>query len=411
MSENKNKNQLIFIFLTVFIYLLGFGIIIPITPILSRDLGATATEAGLLMSVYSLMQFLFSPFWGKLSDRWGRRPILLFCMICEGFCYLLFAFARNLEMLFIARAMAGFFGASISTASAYISDITPAHERSKGMAIIGVAFGLGFVFGPAIGGGLSIWGKMISPEPFFDTTFTSIWVSVICFLNFIFGYKFLKESLSGTPPERSKESRLKIIWRKLKVQTLGPLMFVYFLLSLAMASMEATLVWFMGEKFGWGLQQVSFGFAYIGLMLVFTQGFLVRRLLPKIGERHVLPIGITLFIVGMTGIAFSTNITFMAMTMTALAIGNGLTNPSVLGSISLVSSKDDQGLIMGITQSFSSLGRILGPALGGLIYSTLALTAPFIAAGFAGILALFIVLCIFKNIPMSGKQGSTENGG
>ncbi len=394
---------MIFIFLTVFIYLLGFGIIIPITPILSRDLGATAAEAGLLMSVYSLMQFIFSPFWGKLSDRIGRRPILLFCMLCEGFCYLIFAFARNLEVLFIARGLAGFFGASISTASAYISDITPAHERSKGMAVIGVAFGLGFVFGPAIGGLLSIWGQSISPEKFFDTTFTSIWVSVICFANFLFGYFFLKESLTSAPPQRPSESRFKIIWKKLRIPTLGPLMLIYFLLSVSMASMEATLVWFMAETFGWGLQQVSFGFAYIGVILVLTQGFLVRKFLPKVGERYMLPAGIILFIAGMTGIAFSSTIFLMALTMTALAIGNGLTNPSTLGSISLVSPKEDQGMILGITQSFSSLGRILGPALGGYIYYKIAISAPFLVAGALGLLALVIVIFIFRRIPMSAK--------
>jgi MFS family permease len=405
LSENKNKSQLVFIFLTVFIYLLGFGIIIPITPILSRDLGATATQAGFLMASYSLMQFLFSPFWGRLSDRNGRRPVLLFCMMCEGICYLLFAFARSLEMLFVARALAGFFGASISTASAYISDVTPAHERSKGMAIIGVAFGLGFVFGPAIGGVLSLWGSHISSAPYFNTTFTASWVSVICFFNFIFGYKFLKESLTHTPPPRSRENRLKVIWSKLRIKTLGPLMTTYFLLSLAMSSMEATLVWFMGEKFNWGLEQVSFGFAYIGLMLVFTQGFLVRRFLPKIGERHMLPIGISLFILGMVGIAFMPTIPLMGLTMTFLAVGNGLTNPSTLGSISLVAPKEDQGSILGLTQSFSSLGRILGPVLGGIIYKE-SISGPFLVSGLLGMSALIIILIIFKNIPMSGKKES-----
>ena len=277
LSEKQTGSQKLFIFLTVFIYLLGFGIIIPITPILSRELGASATEAGLLMSCYSLMQFLFSPFWGRLSDRLGRRPILLFCILGEGFSYILFAYARSMETLFAARILAGFFGASISTASAYISDITPPNERSKGMALIGVAFGLGFVFGPALGGLLSLWGKHISPEAFFDSTFTALWVSGICFANFIFGWKFLTESLKEKAPPRAKISRFKLIADKLKAHTLGPLMVVYFLTSLAMSSMEATLVWFMGEKFHWGLQQVSFGFAYIGVMLVLTQGFIVRK--------------------------------------------------------------------------------------------------------------------------------------
>ena len=406
LSEKQAGSQKLFIFLTVFIYLLGFGIIIPITPILSREFGATAMEAGLLMSSYSLMQFLFSPFWGRLSDRLGRRPILLFCILGEGFSYILFAYARNMETLFIARILAGFFGASISTASAYISDITPKNERSKGMALIGVAFGLGFVFGPALGGLLSLWGKHISPEPFFDSTFVALWVSGICFANFIFGWKFLTESLKDKAPPREKISRIKMIFDKLSAVTIGPLMVVYFLTSLAMSSMEATLIWFMGEKFHWGLQEVSFGFAYIGVMLVLTQGFIVRRMIPKVGERQTLLVGLVLFFIGMTGIAFAPSIAMMGVTMTFLAVGNGLMNPSTLGSISLIGRSDEQGVILGITQSLSSLGRILGPALGGLIYSSVAISAPFIFSGGMALLGAFIVIKIYKDIPISGKRVS-----
>ena len=404
MSENNKKSQKLFIFLTVFIYLLGFGIIIPITPILSRELGATATQAGLLMSCYSLMQFLFSPFWGRLSDRLGRRPILLFCILGEGFSYILFAYSRSLETLLAARILAGFFGASISTASAYISDITPTHERSKGMALIGVAFGLGFVFGPAIGGVLSIWGKQISPEAFFSTTFTALWVAGICFANFIFGWKFLTESLVEKALPRKKSSRLEMIAAKIRTPTLGPLMAVYFLTSISMSSMEATLVYFMGEKFNWGLREVSFGFAYIGVMLVLTQGFIVRRLIPKVGERQTLLTGLIFFLIGMTGIGLAPSIPMMAVTMTFLAIGNGLTNPSTLGSISLISGADEQGMILGVTQSLSSLGRILGPFIGGLIYSSIAITAPFYFSGLMGVLGLGIVFIVYKNIPISGKR-------
>jgi DHA1 family tetracycline resistance protein-like MFS transporter len=404
LSEKKNKSQLVFIFLTVFIYLLGFGIIIPITPFLSRELGATATEAGLLMSSYSLMQFLFSPFWGRLSDRIGRRPVLLFCIVCEGLTYILFAYARSMHMLFAARILAGFFGASISTASAYISDITPPNERSKGMALIGVAFGLGFVFGPALGGGLSVWGHHISSRPFFDTTFTALWVAGICFANWLFGMKYLKESLTITPPPRPRVSRLKMIAERLKMKTVGPLVIVYFMVSLSMSSMESTLVWFMGEKFNWGVKDVSFGFAYIGVMLVLTQGFIVRRMLPRVGERYTMITGLVLFIAGMSGIALAPNIPLMAVTMTFLAVGNGLLNPSTLGSISLVSRQDEQGVIMGITQSLSSLGRILGPVLGGYVYAHLAITAPFLASGTVGLFALAILFMIYSQIPTSGKK-------
>lgn len=405
MTATSNKSQLAIIFFTVFLYLVGFGVVIPIIPILSRDFGASSLQTGLLLSVYSLMQFLFSPFWGRLSDRMGRRPILLFCLFGEGLAYIIFALARTLEWLFIARFLAGFFGASLSTASAYISDITPRHERSKGMALIGAAFGLGFVFGPALGGALAVWGHHISPEPHFDTSFSGYWVAALCFANFLFGMKYLTESLNEKSESAEKKKRLSVMWQYLSSKTVGPLMLVFLLSSLAMSSMEATLILFMGEKFNWDVKQVSFGFAYIGVIIVFTQGFLVRRLLPKWGERKVLRLGLAFFTIGLTGIALVNSIPLMAVMMTFLSLGNGLSNPSILGSISLLTDAKEQGATMGVTQSMASLGRIVGPALGGALYGYIAITAPFLASGTLAFVGLAIVLMIYKFIPEYGRVG------
>lgn len=402
-SISNKKAQLTVIFLTVFIYLVGFGIIIPILPILSRDFGASALQTGLLLSVYSLMQFIFSPFWGRLSDRLGRRPILMFCLLGEGFAYALFAYARNLELLFVARILAGFFGASISTASAYISDITPAHERSKGMALIGAAFGLGFVVGPALGGLLSIWGKHISDAPHFDTSFAALCVSVICFVSFIFAIRFLKESLQHKNTTKQHKKRFLLLWHYFSQKTVGSLMVIFMLASLAMSSMEATLVLFMGEKFQWEIKQVSFGFAYIGVVIVFTQGFLVRRLLPLWGERKVLRLGLLCLAIGLGSIAIAPNVYWMAVAMTFLSVGNGLTNPAALGSISLLVESTEQGAAMGVTQSMSSLGRIIGPALGGALYTGVAVTAPFWTSGAMAFLGLSILLVIYMQVPNKGQ--------
>ncbi len=401
----SNKSRLAVIFFTVFLYLVGFGVVIPIIPILSRDFGATALETGLLLSVYSLMQFLFSPFWGQLSDKWGRRPILLFCLVGEGLSYIVFAWARSLEMLFVARLLAGFFGASLSTASAYISDITPKHERSKGMALIGAAFGLGFVFGPAIGGLLAVWGHNISSAPHFDTSFSAYWVSGLCFAIFLFGLRFLTESLNEKSESAAKKKRFSLMWHYLSGKTVGPLLNVFFLSSLAMSCMEATLILFMGEKYHWSVKDVSFGFAYIGVIIIFTQGFLVRRLLPKWGERKVLRLGLILFAVGLTGIALAPNLAFMTLTMTLLSVGNGLTNPSIMGSISILAETKEQGAAMGVTQSMASLGRILGPALGGFIYGAVTIQSPFFVSGALAFAALGIVFAIYKSIPDHAKAG------
>lgn len=404
MTTTSNKSQLAIIFFTVFLYLVGFGVVIPIIPLLSRNFGATAFQTGLLLSVYSAMQFLFSPFWGRLSDRLGRRPILLFCLLCEGLSYLLFAWARTLEWLFVARILAGFFGASLSTASAYISDITPKHERSKGMALIGAAFGLGFVVGPALGGGLAVWGHHINQAPHFDTSFAFLWVAGLCLVNFLFGLKYLKESLSEKSESAEKKKRLSVMWHYLNTKTVGALMTVFLLSSLAMSGMEATLILFMGEKFHWDVKQVSFGFAYIGIIIVFTQGFLVRRLLPKWGERKVMRLGILLLALGITGIAIAPNIGLMAVTMTLLSLGNGLTNPATLGSISVLTDAKEQGVAMGVTQSMASLGRILGPAIGGALYGSLAITAPFWTSGALAFIGFVIVVINYKLIPEHAKK-------
>ncbi len=396
------------IFFTVFLYLLGFGIIIPILPLLSKSFGATAVQTGLLMSIYSFMQFFFAPFWGRLSDKKGRRPILIYCLLGEGLAYILFAYARSWEMLMVARGLAGFFAASISTASAYISDITAKEDRTKGMAIIGMAFGLGFVVGPALGGLLASVGKNISQSPHFDTTFTLLFVAALCLSTFIFAYLFLKESLKkNTAPTahlQEKRHRLATLLHYSKKSHIGPLVIVFGLLSIAMSAMESTLVLHVDEKFNWGIQQVSYGFAYIGMIMIFTQGLLVRKLIPALGENRVLLVGISLFVLGLFGIGFSPSIPFLALSMTLFAIGNGLTNPSILGSISLLSPAEDQGVTLGVTQSFASLGRILGPLLGGFVFQSFFSSAPFLMAGLLGLIGLFLILTNYKYIPNSGKK-------
>jgi len=401
MSEQK-KSQLTVIFFTVFIYLVGFGVIIPITPLLGKQFGASATQVGLLMSIYSFMQFLFSPFWGKISDRVGRRPILLFCLLGEGCSYLLFAAARSLEWLFLARALAGFFGASLSTASAYISDVTPPNERSKGMALIGAAFGLGFIVGPALGGGLTWWGQHLSSEEHFGTSFALVSVAGICFLIFLFAVRYLKESLQKSSELHAKDlGRIRQILHYFRQPLVGQLMWVFFINSLAFSMMEATLILLMADRFGWGIREVSFGFAYIGVMSTINQGFIVRRLLPKIGERKVLVIGLSCLAVSLAAIAAASNVWTMAIVMTILSFGYSFTNPSTLGSISLLAPKTEQGAVLGTTQGLAALGRILGPAYGGFVYGQVHMDSPFLSGSLLALLALIIVLSLYQRLPQS----------
>lgn len=393
--------------MTVFIYLLGFGVLIPILPLLGRDFGATPVQIGLLMSIYSLMQFLFAPFWGRLSDRIGRRKIILFCLLGEGLASLMFAYSRSYEGLFVARMLAGFFGASLSTASAAISDVTPKNQRSKGMALIGAAFGLGFVFGPALGGLLALWSRNFSEAPYFESTFAMTGVAVLCFANFLFGLKFFKETRQPEGPSQHRGDRWKVLKEHFLTPALGSLMSVYFLASFAMSAMEANLVLDVGARFGWGLREMSFGFVYIGVMMVFTQGFLVRRLLPRWGERRVLRAGLVTFAMGMTLLAFAPTLTWIAVAMTLLALGSGLTNPATLGSISLLTPESDQGVAMGSAQSLASLGRILGPAIGGALFEFVHRSSPFLAGGLLLLTAFVMILKMGERIPDHAKtEGS-----
>ncbi len=401
---NRQKSQLAIIFFTVFLYLVGFGVVIPITPMLAKNFGGSGFQVGLLLSIYSLMQFLFAPFWGRLSDRHGRRPILLFCLLGECLSYIAFALAKNLEMLFLARMFAGFFGASISTASAYISDITPKEERSKGMALIGVAFGLGFLVGPALGGGLAYWGSLISSAPSFDTSFAAYWVSALCLANFLFGLKFLKESLTEKAPHQEQRKRIAQLTHFLRQGILGRLIGVFFLSSLAMSMMEATLVLFVGDRFHWTVREVSFGFAYIGFVTVLSQGFLVRRLLPRVGEKKMLFCGLTMMGIALAMIPFCPTIPILAVSQTLLALGVSFTNPSTMGSISLLADPKEQGAVMGTTQGTASLGRIIGPAVGGWLYQNSTIGTPFVTAGFLAFMGLLVVVLNFSKLPNSARR-------
>jgi len=407
-SENAKipssaRSSQIVLFLTVFLYLLGFGIMIPLIPHLGRDMGATSTQAGFLMATYSLMQFLFAPFWGKLSDQMGRRKIILLCLAMEVVAYIGFAWARSIEMLFVMRALTGFFGASLSTANAAMADVTAKNERSKGMALIGAAFGLGFVFGPAIGGGLSLLSENFSTEPFFRTTFVSLCVSGLFLMTFVFAYFRFPETLSAENRNTHSKGKMTVLFEKLKDAKLRPLIITFFLLTFSMASMEATLVYFMADRFTWTLRETSFGFAFIGIILVITQGFLVRKLLPKLGEKKILLYFVPVFIIGMAIIAPAQNITLMAISMTLISLGIGHANPSLTGAISLLSSDQEQGSSLGVTQSLSSLGRILGPAIGGILYSFHP-GSPFWMATGLGLMAWLMIWTNRKLLPEKAKE-------
>ncbi len=403
-SMSRDKAPLIVIFMTVFIDLVGFGIILPLSPYLARKFSATPFEIGLLMSVYSLLQFFFSPWWGGLSDRIGRRPVILISLAGSSASYLLFAFADSLPMLFVARGFAGLFGGNISAAHAYIADITTPENRTKGMGLLGAAFGLGFVFGPLIGGVLSVVGNNFGSEPPFGMSFSALGASLICAVNFLVATRVLKESL---PPElrgkHVRKKRFEHLTSQIKRPVVGSLIWVFFLSGLAMAQMEAMLFPFMHDRFDWDVHQASYGFAYVGVLMVITQGYFIRKWMPRFGEPKLLFAGLFMFAVSLFGIPFSNSIAVMAVMMTLLALGNGLMRPPNMGMISLLTPPDQQGVALGVTNSLSSLGRIIGPLLGGWLYGS-SQGAPFFSASALVVFALIVIGMQFSKLPKSGKN-------
>lgn len=398
----KDKRLLI-IFLTVFIDLVGFGIIIPMNPFLAEAYGATPLQVGLLMSVYSLAQFIFSPVWGQMSDRYGRRPIILVSLLGAAVAHTAFGFATTFNGLIVARLVAGIFGGNISAAMAYIADITTEKDRSKGMGMIGAAFGLGFVCGPLLGVAFGIVGRQLGDQPPFGGSFPAIVAGAICFFNFLSALKFLPESRVTFSASEEKRFRFRKIEKALTTPVLGGLVMLVFLSTFAMAQIEAMLFLYMQNNYGWSDKQTGLGFAYIGVIMVFTQGYLIRKLMPKFGEPKMLLAGIVFTVTAYAMMAAFSNLWLVALAVTFLGFGTGFVNPSLNGGISLVSGVDEQGNNLGVSQSLSSLARILGPPVGGALYQQQGPAMPFVFAAAVTMFSLILAAQLRAKIPARGK--------
>jgi MFS transporter, DHA1 family, tetracycline resistance protein len=362
-------SPLVIIFVTVFIDLLGFGIIIPLLPFYAESFGASAFAIGLLGTSFSLMQFLFSPIWGRWSDRIGRKPIILVGLLGSCLSYVTMALAGSLALLFVARIIGGIAGANIPTAQAYIADITTPENRAKGMGMVGAAFGLGFIFGPAIGGVLS----RVSPA-------TPMWcAAALCLGNFIAAWFLLPESRRANASTRTL-GRMEAFRHAMRQPTLLLVLALYFLVTMAFSGFEATFALFTEAKFGYTAASIGFLFAFIGLILSLIQGVLVGRAVKRVGERRLIPIAIVLISIGIGLIPFVWNVPTLLGALALLAIGMGFNNPSLSSLVSKLSHEDDQGGILGLASSIASLGRVVGPAWGGYLYDAYGMTTPYLSA-------------------------------
>lgn len=379
-------SPLVVIFITVFIDLLGFGIIIPLLPFYAQSFGASAFEIGLLGTSFSLMQFLFSPVWGRWSDKVGRKPIILVGLLGSCLSYVMLAVATSLPMLFIARIVGGIAGANIPTAQAYIADVTTPENRAKGMGMVGAAFGLGFIFGPALGGVLS----RISPE-------TPMWcAAALCGANLVAAWFLLPESRVVTSTTRTL-GRLEAFRHAMKKPTLVILLAIYFIVIMAFSGFEATFALFSEARFGYTAASIGFLFTFIGVVLAVVQGVLVGRVVKRVGERRLIPFAITSIAVSIGMLPFVWNVPGLLVALALLAVGMGFNSPSITSMVSRLSDADDQGGILGLASSLASLGRVAGPAWGGYLYDQFGMTTPYLTASALLFIAFVVALTGLKD--------------
>ena len=377
-------SPLVIIFVTVFVDLLGFGIIIPLLPFYAESFGASALAIGLLGTSFSLMQFLFSPIWGRWSDRIGRKPIILVGLLGSCLSYVTLALANTLALLFIARIVGGIAGANIPTAQAYIADITTPENRARGMGLVGAAFGLGFIFGPALGGLLS----RFSPE-------TPMWcAAALCFANFVAAWFLLPESRVVSVATKTL-GRMEAFRQAMGKPAILLVLSLYFLVTMAFSAFEATFALFTEARFGFTAASIGFLFAFIGVIIAVIQGVLIGRVVKRVGERKVIPVAIAAIAISIGMLPFVWSVPTLLVALGLLAMGMGFNNPSLSSMVSKLSHEDDQGGILGLASSVASLGRVVGPAWGGYMYDAFGMTTPYLSAAglmFVAFLVSFIGL-------------------
>jgi multidrug resistance protein len=397
----KKKSPLLSIFLVVFLDLVGFGIVIPILPYYAKSYGATALQMGFLMTCYSGMQFLFAPFWGSLSDRFGRRPILLITILGSALSSLFLGLSQTLTQLYLARIFAGFCGANISTASAYIADSTTEENRTKGMGIIGAGFGLGFIFGPAIGGIFSQFGMNI---PMFIASGLSL-------LNLLLSFFHLKESLTSVEL-RSKNRVRRFDLGTIKESFGNPKtqlsILVFFLSTIAMTQMEVSFAYFMLQKHGINAQGAGWFLAFLGLIMAFVQGGGAGKLSKILGEPPLILIGLFTMACSLFLFGSSESMRFVWLSLFFLAFGNGLLSPSLSSLASKGALEHRRGATLGVYQSAGSLARIIGPPTAGWLFDHWGMSFPFYIAAEVSILAYFLFYFrgkkLFANSPVGSLQ-------
>jgi len=387
----KNKPALSLIFLTVFIDLLGFGILIPILPTFAtKVLHVDEMAIGIAIAIYSLVQFFFNPIFGELSDKHGRKPMIVISLFINAIGYVIFAFTSSFLLLIISRIVAGVGGSSIGVAQAYIADITTKENRSKGMGLIGAAFGLGFVFGPLIGGLLSKYGYMV-------TGFASGGFSILAF---VLTLLLLPESLK----QKNKQIRKRKLFdvnsfkKVFSKPSLAILVVLFFILTFSVANIYGTFALLGYKVYGFTDLQNGYMYGIIGLMSAIVQGGLLSYISKYVNDKKLIIFGSLFMIVGLGLMPYGGSFFWLAIIVTVLSFGTGTLQPTLLSMISKVTSESEQGVTLGINQSLSAFARMLGPLWGGFAFEFLGYQFPFLTGALFTLLILLISIFYLPKI-------------
>lgn len=374
------------VFTTVLIDLIGFGIVLPILPLWAEDFGASPVEIGVITASYAVMQLIFAPVLGRLSDRHGRRPVILLSLVGTVVAFLMIGFAQGLLIIFIARVLQGIAGASYAAAQAYVADVTTPLERAHGMGMIGAAFGLGFLLGPAIG---ALFAAIDPRAPFFAA-------AALALANLVIAYRRLPESVKpGSAP--AVRPGFAVVRRALAGRRLAPLVWLTFIANFAFIGMETTFALFGSHRFGYDMVEMGLLFAYIGALAVVSQGFLVRRLVARSGEVRVLIAGLVVTGAGLLLMAPAYSLWLLLPALALLAVGSGLVFATTTALISLASGEGEQGTMLGLTASVGAAARIAGPLVGAALFQHVAIAAPLVMGG------VLFALCAVAALWMSAR--------
>ena len=379
--------------LVVVIDLIGFGIIIPLLPFYAETYGASPQKVTMLMVTFSFFQFIAAPIWGYLSDKYGRRIIIWVTLAGSIIAYILLAYSQTLYGLFFARAFAGFMAGNISTAQAYIADITDKNNRAKAMGLFGAAFGIGFILGPAIGGVLA-GSDPKNPNVFLPP----IAAASLSFIALVLALFILKDNRSMI--KNNKNKRILSLIEAIKIPNLRQLILLSFIVTLVFASMESTFSLWSERTFNWGAEQNGFIFAFAGICGVLVQGFLISPLVKRFGEAFLCITGIIFISIGMLSVAISYLNYHAYISMSLIAFGLGFFLPTISTLIVNIVSEDRRGWVLGVNQSVSSLSRIIGPAIAGFLFEFYGKNSPYIF----GSIILILFLLIFRNFIKSAAK-------